>query len=104
MVAKEWYREGVKKIAGNDLQGAIEGFQKALDEDAEFYLAHLGICQALDRSGKVDEAIVHARKAIELAPDEPLSHTSLSRLYQQKDMIPEAEEELAIANRLQKAG
>ena len=36
-----------------------------------------------------------------LEPDEPLAHTSLSIIYQQKGLVPEAEEEKAIAMRLQ---
>ena len=56
---------------------------------------------ALSQSGDLDGAIAAAKKLIELEPDDPLSHTNLSRLYQQKGMIPEAEEESGIAMRLQ---
>ncbi len=101
MAAKDLYLEGLKKISVGDFGGAIEAFRKALGEDDRFFLAHLGWSQALDRQGNVDEAIVQAKKAIEIAPDEPLAHTSLSRLFQQKGMIPEAEEEMAISQRLQ---
>ena len=62
---------------------------------------HLGWSQVLDRQGRIDEAILQAKKALEIAPDEPLAHTSLSRLFQQKGMIAEAEEEMAISQRLQ---
>jgi len=37
---------------------------------------------------------------VELEPDEPLGHTSLSIFYQRKGMIPEAEAEKAVAMRL----
>ncbi len=101
MAAKEFYLEGLKRISTGDFEGAIEAFRKALDADERFYMAHLGWSQALDRQGRVDEAIVQAKAAIEIAPEEPLAHTSLSRLFQQKGMIPEAEEEMAISQRLQ---
>ena len=101
MTAREPYLQGVTRISTGDLDGAVEAFHEALKADSQFYIAHLGLSQALDRQGKVDEAIVHANKAIELAPDDPLPHTSLSRLYQQKGMIPEAEAEMALSQRLQ---
>jgi len=48
-----------------------------------------------------DRAIAAARRLAELEPDDPLSHTNLSILYQSKGMIREAEDEKALAMRLQ---
>jgi tetratricopeptide (TPR) repeat protein len=101
MAAKDHYREGLKQISAGNLDGAFEMFQRALEEDPEFYLGHLGLSQVLDRQGKVDEAILHAREAIRIAPEEPLAHTSLSRLYQQKGLIDEAEAAMEMSRRLQ---
>jgi hypothetical protein len=42
------------------------------------------------------------KKGIELEPEEALYRTSLSRFYQMQGRIPEAEEESAIAARLQR--
>ena len=100
MAAKEHYMAGLGKLGAGDWDGAIAHFQQALAEDASFYMAHLGWSQALDRQGQVDAAIDQAKKAIALVSDEPLAHTSLSRLYQQKGMIAEAEQELAISKKL----
>ena len=61
MAAKDHYREGLKLISSGSLDGAFEMFHKALEEDPEFYMGHLGLAQVLDRQGKVDEAILHAR-------------------------------------------
>jgi len=104
MTAKEAYMAGLTKLGANDLNGAIADFQQAVALDAAFYMGHLGWSQALDRQGKIDAAIAQVEKAIALAPHEPLAHTSLSRLYQQKGMIPEAEEEMAISQRLSALG
>ena len=101
MGARESYFDGVKLIAAADFSGAIASFQEALEADSRFYMAHLGWSQALDKLGEVDEAIVHARRAIQIAPEEPLAHTSLSRLLQQKGLISEAEAEMAESQRLQ---
>jgi Flp pilus assembly protein TadD len=55
---------------------------------------------ALEKAGDLDGAIDAAHRLIALEPDEALGHTSLSRFYQQKGMIPEAEDEKAIATKL----
>lgn len=104
MTAKTCYLEGLQKIAANELDAAVEAFQNAVEADDTFHIGYLGWAQALDRQGKVDEAIVQVKKAIEIAPDDALAHTSLSRLYQQKDMIAEAEAEMAISQRLSAKG
>ena len=101
MTAKDYYREGLKGIASGDLEAAARSFLRALEHDGAFYLAHLGLSQTLDRQGDVEGAVEQARRAAALAPEEPLVHTSLSRLYQQKGMIAEAEEEMATSQRLQ---
>lgn len=100
MTAKEYYMAGLSKLGAGDLEGAITEFEKAVSDDAVFYMAHLGWAQALDRQGKIDEAIEQVNSALQIVPDEALAHTSLSRLYQQKGMIEEAEEEMAISHRL----
>ena len=56
---------------------------------------------ALEKVGDLDAAIEAGKKLVELEPDEPLGHTSLSIFYQQKGMIPEAEDEKALAMQLQ---
>ena len=101
MEAKAHYMNGLQKIGSGDFDGAIDAFGQALAADSSFYMAHLGWSQALDRLGNVDAAVEQAQKAIEIAPDEPLAHTSLSRLFQQKGMILEAESEMALAQQLQ---
>ena len=52
-----------------------------------------GLIRALRELGQLDEAIALAHRLIELDPEEPLAHTSLSILYQHKGMIAEAEAE-----------
>ena len=101
MKAKEHYFEGLQRLSRDDFEGAIEAFQSAIGEDDEFFLGYLGCSQALDKLGKVDEAILQAKKAVDIVPDEPLVHTSLSRLLQQKGLIAEAEGEMALSHRLQ---
>ena len=100
--AKDFYKVGLRCISVGDLDGAIRGFQQALQIDGAYFMAHLGWSQALDRKGDVDAAIEQAQLAIELEPEEPLAHASLSRLHQQKGRIAEAEAAMAESMRLQK--
>lgn len=104
MDAKRYYIEGLGKLARGDLATAEQSFRESLTVDEDFGLGYLGLSQVLDRQGKIDDAIEAVGKAISLMPEDPLPHTSLSRLYQQKDMIDEAEEEMAISLRLQNEG
>lgn len=104
MEAKKHYIDGLGSLTRGDLEAAERSFRESLVMDDNFGLGHLGLSQALDRQGKFDDAIEAAQKAIALMPEDPLPHTSLSRLYQQKDMIDEAEAEMAISMRLQNEG
>ena len=56
---------------------------------------------ALAKKGELDAAVEAAEKLIEIEPDDPLSHTNLSRILMQKGMIPEAEDARAKAMGLQ---
>ena len=48
----------------------------------------------------VSDSLGSVSPVVALEPDEPLGHTSLSIFYQKKGMIPEAEDEKALAMRL----
>ena len=68
-------------------------YRKALELDPKYQDALHGLGMALHNRGRLDEAIVAAKRLVEIDPDDILAHTSLSVLYQKKGMIPEAEEE-----------
>jgi Flp pilus assembly protein TadD len=93
-------REAFGHFAAGRVDEAVAGYRRALALDPELAIAWNGLAMALERAGDLDGAIEAARRLIELEPDEALGHTSLSRFYQQKGMIPEAEDEAAIATKL----
>lgn len=103
MNAKQLYIEGLGHLTKDAFADAERSFRECVKAEDGFGLGHLGLSQVLDRQGRVDEAINHAKRAISLMPEDPLPHASLSRLYQQKDMIDEAEAEMAISMKLQNA-
>ena len=98
--ARAIYKEAFQHFTRGEFPEAIAAYRRCLELDPSQVNAWSGLAMALARSDDLDGAIEAGRKAIELEPDEPLGHTSLSMFYQQKGMIPEAEDEKAIAMRL----
>jgi Flp pilus assembly protein TadD len=98
--ARTQQREAFSHFAAGRIDEAVAGYRRALELDPKLAIAWNGLAMTLERAGDLDGAIAAARRLIELEPDEALGHTSLSRFYQRKGMIPEAEDEKAIATRL----
>jgi superkiller protein 3 len=95
------YKQGFQHFANDRLAEAIAVYREALAMDPDLAIAWNGLSLAYRQQGDLDAAIEAGRRLIELEPDDPLSHTNLSILYQKRGMIPEAEEEKAIAMQLQ---
>jgi Flp pilus assembly protein TadD len=99
--ARTLYKAAIEHFAHGRTGEAIEAHRKAIALDGELAMAWNGLAMALAKQGDLDAAIAAARRYVELEPEEPLAHTSLSMLYQQAGRIPEAEEEKALSMRLQ---
>jgi tetratricopeptide (TPR) repeat protein len=56
--------------------------KEALAADPNYALAHSALAVVLQKLGKHEEAIDHARRACELEPNDPFSFTALSVTYQ----------------------
>jgi tetratricopeptide (TPR) repeat protein len=56
--------------------------KEALAADPSYALAHSALAVVLQKLGKHEEAIDHARRACELEPNDPFSFTALSVTYQ----------------------
>ena len=63
----------------------------------------LALGHVYEKKEMYDQALEYIKKAVEITPDDPLTHSSLSMMYQRKGMIPQAEEEMAISVRLQES-
>ncbi|HTF34650.1 MAG TPA: tetratricopeptide repeat protein [Myxococcota bacterium] len=98
--ARVLYKEAFAHFVSDRLNEAIATYRQALDVDPKLAIAWNGLAMALAQNGDLDGALEAAHKLVELEPDEPLGHTSLSIFYQRKGMIPEAEAEKAVAMRL----
>jgi tetratricopeptide (TPR) repeat protein len=96
----ELLNSGLKKFAIQDYRGAISDLNKAIELDPKFDLAYNALAESYNKMGDIDKAIVIAKRYIDISPKDPFAHTALSRLYVQKGMIAEAEEEMAKSNQL----
>ncbi len=94
------YREGFRHFVEQRLDDAITAYRQAIALDPKLAIAWNGLAMALHSKGDLGAAIEAGKRLVELEPDEPLSHTSLSIFFQTKGMVPEAEQEKAIALRL----
>ncbi|MFQ5416590.1 MAG: tetratricopeptide repeat protein [Myxococcota bacterium] len=100
-VARASYKQGFLEFAEGRIDAAVAKYREALELDPKYALAWNALSMALRQQGDLDGAIDAAVELIALEPDDPLSHTNLSILYQMKGMIPEAEEEKAQAMQLE---
>jgi tetratricopeptide (TPR) repeat protein len=85
------YDQAVDLIAEGKLDEAVATYREAVALDAEFADGWQGLALALTQLGRHPEAIEAAKRLCELTPDDVLAHTTLSRIYQAADMVPEAE-------------
>jgi tetratricopeptide (TPR) repeat protein len=98
--ARAVYRQAFQRFVRGEVEQAADGYREALRLDPQLAIAWNGLAMALERLGDLDGAIAAAKELVALEPDEALGHTSLSMFYQRKGMIPEAEQEKAVAARL----
>jgi tetratricopeptide (TPR) repeat protein len=99
---EEYFGRGLALYGQHKHEEAITDLRKALELDPSFADAHLAIGHTLHKLNRFAEAVQSIQQAIALNPQEPMYHTSLSTVYRVMRMIPEAEEEMAIAFQLQR--
>ena len=98
--ARSAYQEAFQHFTRGEFPEAIAAYRRCLEIAPDHANAWSGLAMALSRTGDLDGAIEAGQRAVALDPEEPLGHTSLSMFYQQKGMIPEAEDEKARAMQL----
>jgi tetratricopeptide (TPR) repeat protein len=97
-------KEAFGLFAKGSLDEAVARYREAIAADATLPIAWNGLSMTLAKragQGDLEEAIECAEKLVELEPDDPLSHTNLSRILMQKGLIPEAEDARARAMQAQ---
>jgi tetratricopeptide (TPR) repeat protein len=76
------YDEADKLKDQGKLDEAAAKLNEALQADQNYALAHSALAIVMQKLGKHEDAIQHARKACELEPNDPFSYTALSVTYQ----------------------
>ena len=92
MTAEDHYYAGIDFFGEGKIEEAIAEYNRALELDSKFCDALHGLAQAYHAREDFDRTIEAARRILALNPDDILAWTTISRAYQRKGMVPEAEE------------
>ena len=93
----ELYDQAVDLRDGGDKPGAIVKLEEAVALDPTYAIGHGMLAKLYVDIAESDKAIEHAKKVVELEPDDTFSYTALSVIYQRCGKIPEAEHAKALA-------
>lgn len=91
------YDEAIDLRDGGDKPAAIVKLEEAIALNPDFAIGHGMLAKLYVDQAESDKAIFHAKKVVELEPDDTFSYTALSVIYQRCGKIPEAEHAKAIA-------
>jgi tetratricopeptide (TPR) repeat protein len=97
---EELYDRAIDLFGEGRLEEAVAVYREALALDPEYVDAWHGLAMAYNDLQQYEQAIEAGRRLCELAPEDTLAHTSLSRFYQAAGRIAEAEAEAAKARML----
>ncbi|MBS0262376.1 MAG: tetratricopeptide repeat protein [Planctomycetes bacterium] len=97
----ELYAEANKLKSAGQIEAAVTKLQEILAVAPDHVLTHSALAVHLQKLGKPDEAVAHARRVTELEPNDPFSFTQLSVICQRCGRIQEAEDAMAHSHVLQ---
>jgi Tfp pilus assembly protein PilF len=80
-----------------DKPAAVTKLEEAVAIDPKFAIGHGMLAKLYADLAESEKAIEHAKKVVELEPDDTFSYTALSVIYQRCGRIPEAEHAKALA-------
>jgi tetratricopeptide (TPR) repeat protein len=69
---------------------AIAYFQRALEIQPDYLMAHLNLGSAFSQKGEVDKAITQFQKVLEIQPGDAKAHSNLGMVLLQKGRVDEA--------------
>lgn len=95
--ADQLYDQAVDLRDAGDKPAAITKLEEAIALDPNFTIGHGMLAKLYVDLAESDKAITHAKKVVELEPDDTFSYTALSVIYQRCGKIAEAEHAKAIA-------
>jgi len=93
----ELYDQAVSLRDAGDKPTAVAKLEEAVALDPAFAIGHGLLAKLFADLADADRAIMHAKRVVELEPDDTFSYIALSIIYQRCGRIPEAEHAKAIA-------
>jgi Flp pilus assembly protein TadD len=94
---KEAYLRGMTLFGKGQHAEAVAAYREALSEDPDQLDVLHALAVALMNAGDLEEAAKVGLRIVELDPEDPFAHTSLSMIYQRQGRIDDAEAESAKA-------
>lgn len=95
--ADQLYDQAVDLRDAGAKSSAIAKLEEAVALDPNFAIGHGMLAKLFVDLAESDKAIAHAKKVVEIEPEDFFSYTALSVIYQRCGKIPEAEHAKAIA-------
>jgi Flp pilus assembly protein TadD len=95
--AHELYDLAVELRDAGDKTGAVAKLEEAVGLDPEFAIGHGMLAKLYADLAETEKAIAHAKKVVDLEPNDAFSYTALSVIYQRCGRIAEAEHAKAMA-------
>lgn len=89
------YDDAIRLKDQGDMEGAATALLAIVAEAPAHSLSHSALAVVMQKLGRADEAIAHAKKVVELEPNDPFSYAQLSVICQRCGRIAEAEDALA---------
>ena len=97
---EELYNEAENLFDAGKREEGIKKLEELLAQDDTYALAHSALAVRYGQIQQHDKAVEHARRVVELEPNDPFSYTALSVTCQRAGRIAEAEDALARARTL----
>lgn len=92
MSKEEYYLKGMDLFTEDRLEEAVDAFDEALKEDADYGDALHAAAMCCYHNQDLERALQYGLRYRDVEPDNPLAYTSLSMFYHAKGWIREAEE------------
>jgi Flp pilus assembly protein TadD len=93
----ELYDLAIEMRDQGDKPAAVAKLEEAVGLDPGFAIGHGMLAKLYADLAEGEKAITHAKRVVELEPDDAFSYTALSVIYQRCGRIPEAEHAKAMA-------
>ena len=100
----ELYKQGLTHFGQKEHAEAEAKYRAALELDPDWTDCLHALAMSLSEQGKQDEAIAVGQRIVELDPEDPFAHTSLSMFYQRKAYMVDEDQRQALIEEAEKEG